>query len=153
MKSLYIIAVGKLKDKNYQSIENEYLKRITNPSLQIIEIKTPTEDKQQAATEVLKKVSDINKKNNPFIVLLCENGETYDSPTFANWLTKLSDQGKENIFFIIGGAAGHGEKVLAAAQHKISLSALTMPHRMARIILVEQLYRAQTLQQGHPYHK
>jgi len=153
MKCLYLIVVGKLKDAAYQTIEDKYLKRIKNPPLKIIETRSSAENKEQEAEEVLKKISEIDKSQKPFIVLLAENGKALDSPQFSEWLEKSLNRGKDNIFFVIGGADGHGQKILTTAAEKISLSALTFPHRMARIILVEQLYRAQTLLQGHPYHK
>lgn len=87
------------------------------------------------------------------VVVLDENGKNLTSPAFSNRLEIWKDEGIGDIVFAIGGPDGHGEEVLARADLKLALGAMTWPHQMARILLSEQIYRAITIQSGHPYHR
>lgn len=149
MKTLHLITVGKLKDKNLEAIENDYLKRIKNPSLKIHEVKASAEDKEIESQNVLKKVTSLS--SNPFLIILTEFGKQFDSQKFSQWLFKKVEQ-ESDVIFVICGAEGPAESLLIASHAQLSLSPLTYPHKLARILLVEQLYRALTIQQGHPYH-
>ncbi len=150
-KTVHLITVGKLKDKNLEAIENSYLKRIKNPDLQIHEVKAKAENKDQEASVVLKKIKDISKDQTPFIICLSEFGKEYESPDFSKWIFNIIEEQKI-VIFVIAGAEGHGAELLSAAQAKLSLSKLTFPHKIARIIFVEQFYRALTIKNNHPYH-
>lgn len=86
-------------------------------------------------------------------VLLDETGRTYSSSRLADWLGRHRDEGVREIGFLIGGADGHGDSARGAVRQTLSLSPLTLPHGLARIVLVEQLYRAVTILAGHPYHR
>ncbi len=144
-----LITVGKLKDKNLEAIEFDYLKRINQPSLKIIEVKASAESKDQEALNVLRKIESVSK--NPYIVVLTEFGKEFESPAFAQFHTEKLES-PQDIFYVICGAEGPGDELLKACHFKLSLGKLTMPHKLARVILVEQLYRAQTIRVGHPYH-
>lgn len=151
MKDLHLIVVGKLSEKNIEILEQDYLKRITTPKFFIHEVKSHSENCDLEAREVLNKISDIAKNENPYLVLLMENGKQFTSVDFSKWLVKNSETQK--IIFIIGGAAGHGEEIISKANFKLSLSELTFPHKLARLMLVEQIYRAITIKNNHPYNK
>lgn len=151
MKDLHLIVVGKLADSNISELENDYLKRIVTPKFQIHEVKAHSENLDLEAREVKNKISEISKQDNPYTVLLTENGKQFDSRDFSKWLFEKNVTQK--VIFIIGGAAGHGEEVIKLANFKLSLSLLTYPHKLARLLLVEQIYRAVTIKDGHPYHK
>lgn len=153
MKEIVLVTVGKLKDKELEKIECDYSKRISNPKLKIIECKSFSENKTLEASEVMKKILGYASSSTPYIVTLEEKGEMYDSKQFSKWLFKTLEDKTEQIFLVIGGASGHGEEVLQAKKEMLSLSPLTFPHKIARIILVEQIYRATTINTGHPYHK
>lgn len=86
-----------------------------------------------------------------WLVALDERGKTYRSPAFADAFAKWTDH--ERIVFAIGGADGFADTVRERANALLSLSALTLPHGLARVVLLEQLYRAHTLAIGHPYHR
>ena len=103
------------------------------------------------AKEVKQKILEISKNENPFFVVLTENGKQFDSRDFSRWIFEKNVSQK--IIFIIGGAAGHGEEILKLTHFKLSLSSLTYPHKLARLLLVEQIYRAITIKDNHPYHK
>jgi 23S rRNA (pseudouridine1915-N3)-methyltransferase len=153
MANTHLITVGKLKEKHYQSLEQDYLVRIKNPSLIIHEVKSCKENLDKEAQEVLKKINEISKGGPSQVILLTENGKNFDSLGFSKWLYTLHSRQDSKIIFVIGGASGHGNNVIKKSSEKISLSKMTFPHKMARLVLIEQLYRAQTLFEGHPYHK
>ena len=136
-----IIAIGKIKKRWIQSGIDMYLNRL--PGLKIIEIKDSTQEKEEST------IKDILKKNETLITLN-ENGHSFTSKQLA---TKLLDSHTQNITFVIGGATGLSSSLNTSASWQLSLSPLTFPHEIARLLLIEQLYRAQTILQGGPYHK
>lgn len=151
MKELHLIVVGKLADQNISELENDYLKRLSHTKLIIHEVKSHSENLDLEAREVKQKINEINKNDSSFIVLLMEKGKQFESREFSKWLFEKTPSQK--IIFIIGGAAGHGKEVLELAQFKLSLSEMTYPHKLARLLFIEQIYRAVTIKDGHPYHK
>jgi 23S rRNA (pseudouridine1915-N3)-methyltransferase len=151
MKSLHLIVVGKLGDELIAKLESDYLKRLPKNFFQIHEVKSHSENLELESKEVLHEINLISKNDSAFLVLLAENGKQFDSPKFSEWIfEKIPNQ---KIIFIIGGAAGHGKKVIEAAHFKLSLSEMTYPHKLARLLFVEQIYRAMTIKDHHPYHK
>lgn len=87
-----------------------------------------------------------------FLVLLDENGKSYRSLEFAAQLERWSVQGIDSVVFVIGGAYGFSDEVYARANAKLSLSPMTFSHQMVRLIFLEQLYRACSINKGEPYH-
>ena len=136
-----IIAIGKVKKKWIHSGIKMYLNRL--PGLQVIEIKDSTQEKEEST------IKEIIKKNETLITLN-ENGHSFTSKEFAK---KLLDCHNQNITFIIGGASGLSPSLNNCAAWQLSLSPLTFPHELARLLLIEQLYRSKTIFQGGPYHK
>ena len=86
-------------------------------------------------------------------IVLDERGKNLTSAEFSKYISRWQDDGARDIAFLIGGAAGHSEAVRSKADMLLSLGKLTWPHMMVRAMLVEQIYRAYTIQSGHPYHK
>ena len=136
-----IIVIGKTKKKWVQAGIEIYLNRL--PGLQVIEIKDSTQLKEEHM------IKEIVKKNET-LVTLNENGQCFTSKQFAKKLIGCHNQ---NITFAIGGATGFSSSLNQAAAWQLSLSPLTFPHEISRILLIEQLYRAKTISQGWPYHK
>ena len=151
MKDLHLIVVGKLSDKNIEALERDYFKRLTSPKFTIHEVKAHSENLDKEAKEVSNKLEELSHSENPFIVLLTENGKQFTSVNFSKWLSLINET--QRIVFIIGGASGHGQEIIARAHFRLSLSELTYPHKLARLLLVEQIYRAQTIKANHPYNK
>ncbi len=147
-RELHLIVVGKLKDAHLEAVEADYLKRITNPNLLIHEVKASAENKEAEGDAILKKARDLNFTH---LIILSEWGKKRTSVEFASWTTDLIEKQNRPVF-VIAGAEGFSDDVLSLAKEKISLSDLTFPHKIARILLVEQLYRAQTIRSKHPYH-
>ena len=91
--------------------------------------------------------------NNSKLIALDENGKQFSSVNFSKIIADYQLNGCSELNFVIGGAFGLAKEVLELANLQLSLGAMTMPHMIARIILIEQIYRAQTIIAGHPYHK
>ena len=87
------------------------------------------------------------------LVVLDEHGKSFPSIAFSQKLEDWKNEGAQDVVFAIGGADGHGAGLLARADLKIAFGAMTWPHQMVRIMLSEQIYRALTIQAGHPYHR
>ncbi|HXH74658.1 MAG TPA: 23S rRNA (pseudouridine(1915)-N(3))-methyltransferase RlmH [Bacteriovoracaceae bacterium] len=150
-KAIHLIVVGKLKDPHLEAVEADYLKRINNPELIIHEVKASAENKEAEGEAILKKVRDLVPSGGSHLIAMTEWGKRSTSVDFTEWSRQLIER-PTKVFFLIAGAEGFSEEVLKACQERISLSELTFPHKLARILLVEQLYRAQTIRAGHPYH-
>ena len=87
------------------------------------------------------------------VVALHETGKQWTSEQLSRWLEELAVRGSPGAAFVIGGAYGLSDEILRTARHQLSLSAMTLPHELARLVLTEQLYRAGTIARGEPYHK
>lgn len=87
------------------------------------------------------------------VVALHETGKQWTSEQLSHHLSELALRGSPGAAFLLGGAYGLSDEVLRAAQRQLSLSAMTLPHELARLVLAEQLYRAGTISRGEPYHK
>lgn len=150
-KTVHLIVVGRLKDKHLEAIEENYLQRINSPDLKVHEVKARAESKNQEALEVLKKINDLTKDSPANIIALTEFGKEYDSVEFSKKVFDLIEK-NQKLIFIVAGAEGFSSELLAMASHKISLSKMTFPHKIARILFIEQFYRAITIKNNHPYH-
>lgn len=152
--TITIIAVGKVRKKHWQTAQAEYQKRIHHyTNLRLIEVKDAigrfpdTTALQHEGEQLLKAAADSNR-----IILLSAAGNVMDSPTLAHFLqTQIERYGR--LTFLIGGPLGFAPEVTAAAHEQLSLSRLTFPHELARVILLEQLYRAFTILNNEQYHK
>lgn len=87
------------------------------------------------------------------VVTLDERGKALSSQEFARWIGQRRDDGGRHLAFLIGGADGQGEAARSAARLLLSLGPMTLPHGLARVVLLEQLYRSSTILAGHPYHR
>jgi 23S rRNA (pseudouridine1915-N3)-methyltransferase len=148
---LHLVAVGRLKSGPERALMNDYLKRLPWPLTETeVEERRPLEGPQRQMREgelLLKAVPPA-----ALLVALDAGGVMLSSQAFAEKLAAWQDQGRD-VAFVIGGADGHAPDVLARADFKLSLGAMTWPHALARVLLVEQLYRAHAILAGHPYHK
>ncbi len=136
-----IIAVGKLKETHYRAAVDEYVKRLRHYcELDEVEVK----DGDVAA---LKKQIPARAQ----LVLLTIDGTQRTSEGLAAYVEKVALEGKD-LTFVIGGADGIPPEILALSSERLSLGKMTLPHRLARLVLVEQVYRAMTIRKGEPYH-
>ena len=145
-----LIAVGRMKDQAEKALLDRYVKRL-RPALEIIELPdgrgTPAEIKRHEARAILAACPP-----QAYVIALDEAGTHGHSVAFAQALQKWQEQGRL-LCFVIGGAEGLDASIRQRADNCLSLGLLTWPHRLVRIMLVEQLYRAQTIIAGHPYHR
>lgn len=147
MNKTTILSVGKLPSE-YKSLSDHYLKMLgKNISIQEIIIKKNIDGPEVMKLEAKEILSKI--KPSQQVILLDVKGKSPDSYEFA----KIIDNSEKEICFIIGGAFGVSDEVKKRADKRISLSPLTFPHMLARIILLEQIYRAKSIISGHPYNK
>ena len=136
-----IIAIGRIRRWWIQEGINLYLRRL--PGLTITELRGSTLSKEAEGI-----MATFN--NRGILTALAEEGETLTSKAFAQRLVSYESQ---RLTFLIGGAEGLSPKIKAKAQWKLSLSPMTLPHELARLMLVEQLFRAQSIIQNSPYHR
>lgn len=150
-----IIAVGKFKEKYWRQAEEEYFKRLAPyAKIEVIELKEEAfrdgdvreRIKEAEAKQILKHL-----KESDTLIALHERGMEMDSVGLAEFLGKRTEQG-QHLTFIIGGPLGLDESLLEHIPYHLSLSQLTFPHQMVRVILAEQLYRAVTIMKGKQYH-
>lgn len=154
MKTNVLIAVGKLKTPHFISAAAHYTERIRH-NYKFDEIIIRDGDSSLSALERKQIEGErILKALTPKDILICldEHGTQQTSPAFARFLAPLWEHPSMRPCFVIGGAYGISEAVLAKARHTIALSYMTFPHEMARVLLLEQLYRADAILRGAPYH-
>jgi 23S rRNA (pseudouridine1915-N3)-methyltransferase len=136
-----IIAIGKVRKTWVQEGIELYRKRL--PGLTIVELRDGNPEKEaESIRQTL--------RSDEWPVMLMEQGETLTSISFSERLRNL---GSQRLAFVIGGADGLTAELKALAHWKLSLSPMTFPHELARLLLIEQLFRAQAIQQGSPYHR
>lgn len=152
---LKLILTGKTKAGYLQEGLDEYLKRIsryapfaveTIPDLRVSGKMRTDEVKKQEGQQILQRL-----KPTDHVVLLDEHGKRFTSEAFAHYLVGLEGRTGQTVF-IIGGAYGFSEEVVARCDQQLSLSDMTFSHQMVRLIFAEQLYRAYTILNGEPYH-
>jgi 23S rRNA (pseudouridine1915-N3)-methyltransferase len=154
---LSIVNVGRVRQSFIKEGEQEYLKRLqsTPYALSLIELGldapeslSQAEVQEREAAELIKRLDAYE-----YVVVLDERGKQLTSKDLAQLLDKRAQTGVKSVAFVIGGAYGFSEKIRQRADYVLSLSALTLPHQLTRLVLVEQVYRAYTLMRGIAYHK
>ncbi len=160
MQSICILCVGKLKEKFYLDACAEYQKRLTRLcGLTLVELPEERlpEDPSRAQIEAAldKEAAAIEAKlpRGGAIVALCVEGKALSSEQLADTLSQYATRGVSQVTFLIGGSFGLAERVKARADVRLSMSPMTFPHHLARVMLLEQLYRAYQIQCGTKYHK
>ena len=160
MSNIKILCVGKIKEKFYRDAIAEYEKRLSRYcKLSVIEVadeKTPdksseAEEQQIKEKEAARLMAHI--RDNDYVIALAIDGKTFDSVAFANHMGQLAVSGKSNLVFVIGGSFGLHPSIKEFAAVKLSMSPMTFPHHLARVMLLEQIYRAYQINAGTKYHK
>jgi len=152
--NLKILQIGKTREKWIQQGIQMYLTRLEPylkieveeiPSVSILNVDSQAVVKAKEASKCLKRIN-----SDDYVILLDEQGEEQTSLEFANFLAGLS--GKKKIVFVIGGTYGTHQSIKEQADYSLKLSAMTFTHEMAKLILLEQLYRAEMINHKRPYH-
>ena len=154
-----VAAIGKLKAGPERELIDRFLARAGGPSktigLTFAERELPESRADNVAARKNQEAAALVASVAPGAVLVAldEGGTNLDSAGFAARLAKWRDGGTPGVVFAVGGADGHGAALLARADMRLAFGAMTWPHRLARAMLAEQLYRAVTILSGHPYHR
>lgn len=154
-----LLAIGKIKEKWMVSGINEYRKRLT--PIAKVEVKEEPEEKIPSSPSLALKEKGMDKEGekllrhvtpDDFVILLDTHGEEMSSEALADFLQKKMIMGTGHFYFLIGGPYGNGAVLRKRANLKISLGPMTLTHQMARLLLMEQLYRAMKINRHEPYH-
>lgn len=160
MFELTLICVGKLKEKFYLSASAEYEKRMKGycrfQILELPEARLPEDPSPAEIAAGLEKEADLILSKIPKGAWFCTftpEGKPLSSQALADKLKEIKLSGKSSACFLIGSSFGIAPRVKAAADFQLSMSSMTFPHHLARIMALEQLYRAESIQSGSKYHK
>lgn len=148
---LHFIWVGKTKNKHWRALQEDYLQRLSHfvkYSITEIKDKAKHESLEIEGNRILEKVNQSS-----FVCLLDVKGRSLGSRQFAKEVEKWQIRGLKEVTFIIGGFEGVSSAVVKRADYSLSLSVLTFTHEMARVVLIEQIYRAYSIIKGYPYQK
>ena len=155
-----ILCVGKIKEKFYSDAIAEYRKRLSRyAKTDIVEVadeRTPDRASELEEEQIRKKEGEriLSKlRDSMYVVALDLRGREYDSESFARHISDCMLRGKSHIVFVIGGSLGLHPSVLERADESLSFSHFTFPHQLMRVILLEQIYRANRILNHEPYHK
>ncbi len=154
-----ILCVGKLREKWQREGCQEYLKRLSRYGkyevVAVDDLPAPERASDAQLKQIMEKEGQAllrHVRPNDRVIALCVVAEAPDSVALSRKLAALSGDGRRNVF-VIGGSNGLSDQVLARADMRLSFSNLTFPHGLMRVILLEQLYRAERIRTGEPYHK
>ncbi len=160
MQKVTLICVGKLKEKFYAQATAEYAKRLSRfCKLEIVELPesrlsdspSPAEISQALTAEAALIEAKLPKGS--ALVAMCIEGEELSSPQLAEKMRQFAVSGVSNLTFLIGGSVGLFPAIKAQADFRLSMSPMTFPHHLARVMLLEQIYRAYQINAGTKYHK
>lgn len=159
MQRITVLCVGKLKEKFYADAAAEYIKRLSRyckievtelPEMRLPEDPSPAEIKKALAAEA----NAIRQKlEGGAVVAMCIEGQTCSSEALSKKLAAFVLEGKSKVTFLIGGSFGLDETLKKQADWRLSMSPMTFPHHLARVMLLEQIYRACQIAEGTRYHK
>ena len=160
MQKVTVLCVGKLKEKFYTEASAEYVKRLgRHCKIEIVELpefrlpEAPSEgDVQRALTLEAAAIREKLPKGGA-VIAMCIEGKLLSSEDLSKKLEQFAVSGKTQLTFLIGGSFGMHQSIKDMADLKLSMSPMTFPHHMARVMLLEQIYRAYQISDGTRYHK
>jgi len=151
-----LLAIGKTDNLHLQQLIDDYIKRLgfyisfelqIIPDLKNTKSLSEIQQKEKEGTLILKQIDPLDE-----VTLLDENGKSYTSIDFSDFLQKKMNSGIKTLVFIIGGPYGFSDEIYNRANGKLSLSSMTFSHQMVRLFFIEQLYRGYTILKNEPYH-
>ena len=158
--SITLIAVGKMKEKPYRQMADEYLKRLSRygkvEEIELPDLPEPQNSSPAIEAQIKEKEGDAilsRIKPSDYVIAMTIPGKQWDSPGLSRHVDDLLNKGNSNLVFLIGGSLGLSDKVIARADEEMSMSKMTFPHQLARVMLLEQVYRAMKIRSGERYHK
>lgn len=160
MQKVTILCVGKMKEKFYIDAAAEYVKRLSRHcKLEIVELPEQrlSENPSQAEIDaaLAKEAAAINDKlpKGGAVIAMCIEGKLLSSEDLAGRLSRFAVEGKSQLTFLVGGSVGLHPSLKAQADLRLSMSPMTFPHHLARVMLLEQIYRGYQIMEGSRYHK
>jgi 23S rRNA (pseudouridine1915-N3)-methyltransferase len=142
---LQIAWIGKTKEVAFRALTEEYLRRISRF--------VGAESHEMGSEDSLLQLTEsASGRTRPVLILLDARGRQFTSEEFAELLRDQQDRGTQNLFFAVGPADGFSDRARHSADLVLSFGKMTLAHELARIVLLEQIYRAFTILKGHPYH-
>ena len=154
---LRFLWIGKTKDPLLLKVEDKYLKRIEQhlPVQKTVVPDFKKSDPHQQDAQLEREARQIERHLSPktYLAVLDSMGEELTSPQLASSLADLMNRGVSGVTFLVGSHLGIPQRIKDLANLKLSLTKLTLPHELARVVLLEQIYRAVTIIKGLPYHK
>ena len=157
--NMALICVGRLKERYWRDAAREYEKRLARfgrfEEIELPDLPEPANSSEAIEAQIraregraiLQKI-----REDDIVVALCIDGKRMDSLELSGLVRRLTDTGRR-VVFVIGGSLGLSPEVVARAQHRLSFSPMTFPHQLARVMLLEQVYRALKISAGEKYHK
>lgn len=160
MFDITLIAMGKLKEKFYITAAAEYEKRLKGfcnfKIIELPEVRLPDDPSPAEITAGLEKEADLILSKIPkgaWFCTLTPEGKLLSSESLASKLSDVKNTGKSSACFLIGSSFGIAQRIKEKADFKLSMSPMTFPHHLARVMVLEQIYRAEAIQAGSKYHK
>ncbi len=154
--NIRLLTIGKTDNKSLQTLIDDYTKRLSFyvkfdleiiPDIKNVKNLSEAQQKEKEGELILSKITPTDH-----LILLDENGKTFSSVGFSDFLQKKMNAGTKTLVFVIGGPYGFSEAVYQKAQGKVSLSEMTFSHQMVRLFVIEQIYRGFTILRNEPYH-
>ncbi len=154
--NIRLLTIGKTDNKALQTLIDDYTKRLSFyvkfdleiiPDIKNVKNLSEAQQKEKEGELILSKITPTDH-----LILLDENGKTFSSIGFSDFLQKKMNAGTKTLVFVIGGPYGFSETVYQKAQGKVSLSEMTFSHQMVRLFVIEQIYRGFTILRNEPYH-
>jgi len=160
VRSITVLCVGKLKESWLREAAAEYQKRLSPYCrLQVVEVEEERTPEDPSPAQIARTLTAEGERllskipAGAAVFALCIEGKEISSPALSETLDRLAVEGISHAVFIIGGSWGLSDPVKAAAGWRLSMSPMTFPHQLARVMLLEQLYRAAQISSGGKYHK
>ena len=157
--NMALVCMGRLKEKYWRDAATEYEKRLSRfgkwETIELPDLPEPANSSPAIEEQIKKKEGEAilaRIRDGDIVVCLCIDGRQMDSVQLSGKLTELIDTGRR-VVFVIGGSLGLSPEVVRRAQLKLSFSPMTFPHQLARVMLLEQVYRAMKIGAGERYHK
>ena len=154
--NIRLLTIGKTDNKALQTLIDDYTKRLSFyvkfdleiiPDIKNVKNLSEAQQKEKEGELILSKITPTDH-----LILLDENGKTFSSVGFSDFLQKKMNAGIKTLVFVIGGPYGFSDAVYQKAQGKVSLSEMTFSHQMVRLFVIEQIYRGFTILRNEPYH-
>lgn len=157
---LAVLCLGKLREKHWREAADEYIKRLSRygrvEEIELADEPEPADESDALCQKVMDREAErllARIRPGDYVIAMCIDGRQWDSAEYARHIYELPQKGYQRAVFVIGGSLGLGRAVISRADEKLSLSKMTFPHQLARVLLLEQMYRFAKINAGERYHK